>query len=275
MHPLDPRASRATDESLPTGHRAFLLFQVGPVQEFIAQARKARDLWSGSYLISYLAARAMFAVAKSLGEKAIVYPALADAPLWRLALGERPDANKLRTPCLPNRFLALVPAGKGESLARLARAAVLEAWDKIQQSVRDEVQREVGAAHGDWATAWEVQIARFPQIDWSVHPWSDAATARARALSDPPVPPLTPKVRGAATGEIRDGAAPGGSMGAALRDGGLEIRCSKKRALVRRVAAPRGAARDGQQGLSRRTQRSARRTRSRRFLARGRGEVGR
>jgi len=33
---------------------AFLLFQVGPVQDFISQARSVRDLWSGSYLLSWL-----------------------------------------------------------------------------------------------------------------------------------------------------------------------------------------------------------------------------
>ncbi|HEY5895323.1 MAG TPA: type III-B CRISPR-associated protein Cas10/Cmr2 [Chthoniobacterales bacterium] len=30
---------------------AFLKFQLGPVQEFIAEARSIRDLWSGSYLL--------------------------------------------------------------------------------------------------------------------------------------------------------------------------------------------------------------------------------
>ena len=34
---------------------AFLLFTIGPVQDFIATARKTQDLWSGSYLLSYLA----------------------------------------------------------------------------------------------------------------------------------------------------------------------------------------------------------------------------
>ena len=33
--------------------RGILLFQVGPVQEFIACARTTRDLWAGSYLLSY------------------------------------------------------------------------------------------------------------------------------------------------------------------------------------------------------------------------------
>ena len=42
--------------------RELLLFQLGPVQEFIAQARSTRDLWSGSYMLSWLVAHAICAV---------------------------------------------------------------------------------------------------------------------------------------------------------------------------------------------------------------------
>ncbi len=36
---------------------AFLKFQLGPVQDFIAAARSIRDLWSGSFLLSWLMGR--------------------------------------------------------------------------------------------------------------------------------------------------------------------------------------------------------------------------
>lgn len=35
---------------------SLLKFQIGPVQDFIAAARSTRDLWSGSYLLSWLVA---------------------------------------------------------------------------------------------------------------------------------------------------------------------------------------------------------------------------
>ena len=35
---------------------SLIKFQIGPVQDFIAQARSTRDLWSGSYLLSFLMA---------------------------------------------------------------------------------------------------------------------------------------------------------------------------------------------------------------------------
>jgi hypothetical protein len=41
---------------------AFLKFQLGPVQEFIAAARSTRDLWSGSYVLSWLMAAGLKAL---------------------------------------------------------------------------------------------------------------------------------------------------------------------------------------------------------------------
>jgi len=38
---------------------SFLLFSIGPIQSFIAAARKTQDLWMGSYLLSYLTWKAM------------------------------------------------------------------------------------------------------------------------------------------------------------------------------------------------------------------------
>lgn len=39
-----------------------LQFTFSPVQSFVAQARKTRDLWSGSYLLSYLAGAPMLPI---------------------------------------------------------------------------------------------------------------------------------------------------------------------------------------------------------------------
>ena len=39
-----------------------LHFSLGPVQGFVVQARRTRDLWAGSFLLSRLALEAMWAV---------------------------------------------------------------------------------------------------------------------------------------------------------------------------------------------------------------------
>ena len=60
---------------------AFLLVQIGPVQEFIAQARTMRDLWSGSYLLSWLVAHGIKAVTDGVGPDCILFPSLRGQPL--------------------------------------------------------------------------------------------------------------------------------------------------------------------------------------------------
>jgi len=45
---------------------ATMLFTIGPVQSFIASARKTRDLWMGSFLLSYLTWHAIKVIAEQL-----------------------------------------------------------------------------------------------------------------------------------------------------------------------------------------------------------------
>jgi hypothetical protein len=47
-------------------------FSLGPVQEFVGKARRLRDYWTGSYLLSYLTEQAMDEVCKNGGH--IVFP---------------------------------------------------------------------------------------------------------------------------------------------------------------------------------------------------------
>ncbi len=178
---------------------AFLMFQIGPVQDFIKQARKLLDLWAGSYLLSYLIAQGMLAIAEEIGPDTIVYPNLRCVPLadwhWfrtgRIGEPQRAShANELLTPNLPNRFLALVPAERAASLAGSAETAVRNAWKAIAKSVHAEIARTVGATHPGWDCFWDNQVARFPVVDWEVHEWPTSDQALAAAAGSPPVPPV-------------------------------------------------------------------------------------
>jgi CRISPR-associated protein Cmr2 len=62
-------------------HPAFLLFTLGPVQEFIATARRTQDLWMGSYLLSYLTWQGMRITAERLGPDCLMFPSLFAQPL--------------------------------------------------------------------------------------------------------------------------------------------------------------------------------------------------
>ena len=76
-----------------------LMFTIGPVQSFIEAARKTEDLWMGSYILSYLVAKAMDKVRGDGVE--LIYPAIGDQSpfdFWR-----KPDQN-FTTSSFPNLF---------------------------------------------------------------------------------------------------------------------------------------------------------------------------
>lgn len=124
-------------EPPPTPDRpAFLLFSLGPVQEFIAAARNTRDLWRGSYLLSYLVGSALSKITLDFGPDHVLFPNLLNQPLLDLLLRDelwnhvtaasgaelwqafgyysKEGKRRLLTPSLPNRFLAVLPSQMAE-----------------------------------------------------------------------------------------------------------------------------------------------------------------
>ncbi len=174
-HHLDATAAFRGAEG-PDG-AALLSFTIGPVQTFIAAARSVRDLWSGSWILSWLAFSAMEPLLDRLGPTALVFPALRGIPLmdeWLHRRGipvSRPGNAALSSPCLPNRFLALVPAGStADSLARAAGEAAHCAWRDLAASVRDRLRRDLGEGWSGWDARWDEQVEGYFDICASVLP---------------------------------------------------------------------------------------------------------
>jgi hypothetical protein len=196
---------------------AFMIFQVGPVQEFIAQARSTRDLWSGSYLLSWMTAHAIKSVSDEVGPDSIIFPALrgqgiVDAlykteiydkvefkgdTLWKRMYrdGDADDkisrARRLLTPSLPNRFLALLPSDRAEEIALKAKEAALHEISNISEkcwkwfSKKANEFRISDANLANWKDRWDKQVELFPQINWQTMPWEediDSAMEKFRKL---------------------------------------------------------------------------------------------
>src|SRR5436309_1857578 len=72
-----------------------------------------RNLWTGSYLLSYLTFRAMEPVIQRFGTSSFVTPNLTNNPLmeWFLDRRRPEKPERLTTPCLPNTFIAEIPEG--------------------------------------------------------------------------------------------------------------------------------------------------------------------
>ncbi len=177
---------------------AFLKFQLGPVQDFIAAARSIRDLWSGSYLVSWLMAAGMKALSARIGPDAVIYPNLRGQPLfdlhWRRDLweqvsinGHQPvwdslgwDTRDLLTPNLPNVFLAVVPAADGGALAEEVARAIQDEWRNIGRHVWEACESAgLTAAEGQFTAdlrkqRFDAQVERFFSLGWQVTPWPDS-----------------------------------------------------------------------------------------------------
>jgi CRISPR-associated protein Cmr2 len=72
-----------------------LLIHIGPVQDFIASARRSRDLWFGSWLLSELSKAAARAIQEQEGTiESLIFPAPSDES-WLKANSEFNAANKV------------------------------------------------------------------------------------------------------------------------------------------------------------------------------------
>ncbi len=164
---------------------AFLLFQLGPVQEFIAQARSTRDLWSGSYLLSWLMAHAIKSVAWDVGPDAILFPFLRAQPLFdwlnkdfyeKIHYGGdslwdrlKIDPSSALIPNFPNRFLAIVPAIEAKRIAEAAEAALREEWSAIGTNVWSWLVQM--GMEPEFEVRFRAQVDAFLQVAWHVEPW--------------------------------------------------------------------------------------------------------
>jgi len=193
---------------------AFLRFQIGPVQDFIAAARSIRDLWSGSYLLSWLMAAGLKALTAKAGPDAVIFPNLLGQPLfdlhWREELWDRVnigsksvwdslahDGQTLLTPNLPNIFLAVVPASRAAELGKLVEDALRKEWKSIAAKVwqfcdekvlpgpeRTNLTADEGALTRQLRQQrFDAQVNRFLSISWQATPWPDTLEA-ALKLAD-------------------------------------------------------------------------------------------
>ncbi len=159
---------------------AFLLFAIGPVQEFIATARKTQDLWVGSYLLSYLSWTAMRVVAEEFGPDSLIFPDLCGQPFAdRWLIDEKgltlndPLEDELSSPTLPNRFFAIVPEESVESIASKAKEEVRNRFISICNSIKNELEKRIGITPNEWESLWDRQINDFIETYWAALPVTD------------------------------------------------------------------------------------------------------
>lgn len=132
---------------MPQQH--LFLFTIGPVQSFIAQARKTQDLYAGSRILSEL----IKAVIDTIGRDKVVFP------YANYKTGKEWDAVE----SLPNRFVAILESDtEAQTLGEAAKTAVEAKWADIAQKALPR-----------WNAAVDAQINQHLDIYWIAQPLSD------------------------------------------------------------------------------------------------------
>lgn len=153
-----------------------LALHVGPVQGFIADARRTHDLWTGSFTVAWLTFEALRTLAVTLGPESVVQPHFAGAVIARKLLFREPreytPGEVLRLP-IPNRILAIVPARRAQEIAEDTLGNVGRTWECMSDAVLKHFR-----AHGHESdfVQWREQVAQHPEIDAVVQPWPATLT---------------------------------------------------------------------------------------------------
>lgn len=130
--------------------QSLLLFQLGPVQSFIAQAETIGDLAVGSAILSDITAAAIKSVQDWEGR--LVFP----SPVGNEALQG-----------IPNRFLMYVPKGEGEAIAKVCEEAAREALTSLATEAYSEWNRKKPDKVNN-PVAFLAQVNQFLQTTWAV-----------------------------------------------------------------------------------------------------------
>ncbi len=133
------------------------LFQIGPVQTFIAAGRRTQDLYVGSRMLSQLA-KAGLTAANQTGDFTPIFPV-------QDASGSFPDT-------VPHRFAFISPADPYE-LGALVESAVRDHWrDEFAYRVYERLTAFIG--EGSWQQTFESQMDNWLEFYWVAVEYTDA-----------------------------------------------------------------------------------------------------
>lgn len=148
--------------------RFMLVFTLGPVQSFIMSARKTRDLWAGSFLLSKLMEAAM----EGIVDDAFVFPGAREIE------ADIPD--------LPNKYITIFDTfEEAQKVARQSEKQIREKWDIIRGDVylelferqykNDEKLLEIWNRQTDPEHLFEIYWVVVPEVE-HYRSWVENAT---------------------------------------------------------------------------------------------------
>src|SRR5262245_4397712 len=123
-----------------------LLVSLGPVQDFIASARRCQDLWFGSWLLSDLARATAIGIEAAAGERSLIFPC---AP-----------ANEKVS--VANKIVAVIPGDREPAeIAEEGRASMQKRRDALATQLFDKVSGK----------RWDRELAMIQVQDMMEYVW--------------------------------------------------------------------------------------------------------
>lgn len=127
----------------PDTELSLLSLFVGPVQDFISEARKVRDLWAGSFLLAAATFQALIPVLEKYGPDVVIHPHLHETVPFQTWVKEQYPGSILpsapsdlkRLASLPNRALVVIPTAEVADIGRLAKEKLKEYWLGLSDNV--------------------------------------------------------------------------------------------------------------------------------------------
>lgn len=147
-----------------------LHYTIGPVQSFVGQARRTRDLWAGSFILSWMAGQAMYAIIEELQGK-ISFPVVQDDTgisdeLLKAIMGD-PNHNSPQIGSLPNRFKATFREDVAiTEINGKVTEFIKKKWLNLGNAVWDEFVKSVEDKGVNTKKTWQDQMENFWEINW-------------------------------------------------------------------------------------------------------------
>lgn len=165
----------------PERQASLLVVSLTPVQDFLIRARKLRDFWTGSLILSWLAFEGLRQVIYFLGSDHVLYPSLLGQPLVNGLLTQecaipkdwlRPqpeEAGGVAT--FPNKFVCLVPAGQEKEIAEgKIGLGIRTAWNRLGQETLNLVEGITRKADAYLRSQFNRQLEHFWDLRWAAAP---------------------------------------------------------------------------------------------------------
>ncbi len=162
--------------SLP--HPAFLKFSIGPIQGFIANAKRTEDYWMGSFLLSYLMSKAIEVIIEEIGPEHVIFPFIKGQPLIdkflmdKYSLPIKNDRRKqIKIPSLSNIVFAILPSENSRNIAEKMKA-------KVSYSIEEEISKSIKGKFGDIFNdssifeIWDKQVRDLIEVYYTIYKWS-------------------------------------------------------------------------------------------------------